>query len=70
MHPNSQSKLPVAVLSDFLGAVKTTTFSHILNNREGYKLAIIVIDMSEINIDSAIIQSDVSLNRSEERLVA
>lgn len=62
-------KLPVTVLSGFLGAGKTTVLSHILNNREGKKVAVIVNDMSEINIDSSIVQNEVSLNRSEEKLV-
>lgn len=63
------NKLPVTVLSGFLGAGKTTVLSHILNNRQGKKVAVIVNDMSEINIDSAIVQNEVSLNRSEEKLV-
>ena len=63
------NQLPVTVLSGFLGAGKTTVLSHILNNRQGKKVAVIVNDMSEINIDSAIVQSEVSLNRSEEKLV-
>ena len=63
------AQLPVTVLSGFLGAGKTTVLSHILNNRQGRKVAVIVNDMSEINIDSAIVQSEVSLNRSEEKLV-
>ena len=63
------NKLPVTVLSGFLGAGKTTVLSHILNNRQGKKVAVIVNDMSEINIDSTIVQNEVSLNRSEEKLV-
>ncbi len=62
-------KLPVTVLSGFLGAGKTTVLSHILNNRQGKKVAVIVNDMSEINIDSAIVQNEISFNRSEEKLV-
>ena len=63
------NKLPVTVLSGFLGDGKTTVLSHILNNRQGKKVAVIVNDMSEINIDSAIVQNEVSLNRSEEKLI-
>ncbi len=69
MENHALEKLPVTVLSGFLGAGKTTVLSHILNNREDKKVAVIVNDMSEINIDSAIVQNEVSLNRSEEKLV-
>ena len=64
-----ENKLPVTVLSGFLGAGKTTVLSHILNNRQGKKVAVIVNDMSEINIDSSILKNEVSLNHSEEKLV-
>ena len=64
-----QNRLPVTVLSGFLGAGKTTVLSHILNYREGKKVAVIVNDMSEINIDSATVRNEVALNRSEEKLV-
>ena len=69
MQPSAINKLPVTVLSGFLGAGKTTVLSHVLNNRQGKKVAVIVNDMSEINIDSSIVQNEVSLNRSEEKLV-
>ena len=69
MQKNIVEKLPVTVLSGFLGAGKTTVLSHILNNRQGRKVAVIVNDMSEINIDSVIVKNEISLNRSEEKLV-
>ncbi len=62
-------KLPVTVLSGFLGAGKTTVLTHILNNRQDKKVAVIVNDMSEINIDKSMVQSEVSLSHQEEKLV-
>ncbi|MFB0842702.1 GTP-binding protein [Paenibacillus oleatilyticus] len=66
---HNTTKIPVTVLSGYLGAGKTTILNYVLNHRHGLKVAVIVNDLSEVNVDAALIQNGGGLSRTEEKLV-
>ncbi|MFC5700243.1 GTP-binding protein [Cohnella faecalis] len=63
------NRIPVTVLSGYLGSGKTTVLNHVLNNRQGLKVAVIVNDLSEVNIDAALVKEGGGLSRTDEKLV-
>ncbi|MGG3279439.1 GTP-binding protein [Paenibacillus solani] len=66
---NNNNRIPVTVLSGYLGSGKTTVLNHVLHNRVGLKVAVIVNDMSEVNIDADLVRGEGSLSRTDEKLV-